>query len=139
VVANARFATRPSRCSAPICSRPGDRAAADSHKDLEVALALGWEEPHHLSIPILQERRIVGADDLERPVDRLPVLDDETIRPLLGMISAMRDYHRRRRSVDMREIEGSVIREVDQRKGWLEVAKAHAAEAIKRLGEVAKV
>lgn len=109
-------------------------------KDLDRALQLGWDGPDYVDVHVLQARHIGGPDVLERALDRLAVLDEGTIRPILGMLSAVRDYHRVQSLMDMRQIVAAELDgELAQRKNWLEVACRNAAEAVERLEEVGKV
>jgi hypothetical protein len=110
------------------------------HEDLKRALRLGWDDPDHLDTPALQARRIVGPDALEGTLARLNILDGETIRPILRMLSAIRDYHRAQSHTEMpRIVEAALTGELKRRKGWLEIACHSAAEAVERLEEAAKV
>jgi hypothetical protein len=107
-------------------------------EDLERALKRGWDTDRW-NVHAWQETRIGGTDVLERFLARLPILDVDTRRPILNMWSAMRDYHRLQ-SADMRQLtQTAVAGELAQRRGWLEAACRDAAEAVKRLAEVAKV
>jgi hypothetical protein len=108
-------------------------------ESLACALIGDWEDPQHWNVHALQERRIVGPDVLERALDRLAVLDDDTIRPILGTLSALRDYHRAQSQTDMRHVTAAELAgELRQRRGWLDAARRHAAEAVERLSEVAR-
>jgi hypothetical protein len=54
-----------------------------------------WNNLHHTNIPALQARRIEGIDALEGALDRLAVLDDDTLRPIHGVLFTVRDLQPR--------------------------------------------
>jgi hypothetical protein len=110
------------------------------HEDLAHALEHGWNAPNHLNVHIWQQRRIAEPDVLERALHRLAVLDQNTIGPILGMLSAVRNYHRLQSLTDMGQLTNAALTgELAQRRNWLEDACRHAAEAVERLGEAARV
>ena len=109
-------------------------------ENLERAVQLEWIDLQYLNIHALQQLSIVGPDVLESSLDRLHVLDDETIRPIQRMLSALRAYDGARSQTDMMQLaEADLPRELAQRKSLLEDARRAAAEALKRLDKVAKV
>jgi hypothetical protein len=78
-------------------------------KELARALRMEWDNPHHTIIPGIQGRRLVAPEALERALDRLAVLDEETIRPIQSMLSMIRDYHRMQSQTDLRGLPNAAL------------------------------
>ncbi len=108
------------------------------HKDLVRALELGWDDPNHVDIKVLQERDICEPGAVEYSLNRLDVLDEDTSRAILGMLAAIREYRRIQSATNMIEVVQLALGgELERRQILLRDAQRHAAEAEKRLGAVA--
>jgi hypothetical protein len=104
------------------------------------ALRLDWTDSDHVNVHACQQRLIGGSDVLEGALGRLAVLDEETIRPILGMLSAIREYHRMQSMFNMRELtKGDAASELVWRQRRLDDACRNAAEGVQRLRRVADV
>jgi hypothetical protein len=98
------------------------------------ALALEWNNGSDSNIIALQNTRISTPDVLESALSRLVVFDEPTISEILGVLSAVREYHCIQSATNVLEVIQAVRGdELERRLRLLEEARRHVANAAKRL------
>jgi hypothetical protein len=69
-----------------------------------------WNGPNHLNVHAWQRMRIGEQPDiLERALPRLAVFNEDTIGPVLGMLSAVREYHHLQSLTDLGQLPEAYI------------------------------